>query len=107
MEFIYIFQAALLIEKFIDQNKIGAMFVLFKKNRIYFHLKPKKMHKSVKGQLPYILPDRVGDNQMLEQQKNFYKGKVLICLDWSPKSTLIPDKTKKRYSYYHVTCLFW
>lgn len=41
MEFIYTFQAALLIEKFTDQNKIGAMFVLFKKNRIYFHLKPK------------------------------------------------------------------
>lgn len=75
MEFIYIFQAALLIEKFTDQNKINAMFVLFKKNSIYFNLKSKKMHKSVKGQLPYILPVRVGDNQMLKQQKNFYKGK--------------------------------
>lgn len=52
------------------------MFVPFKKNRIYFNLKPKKkLHKSVKGQLPYILPDRVGGNQMLEQQKNFNKGK--------------------------------
>lgn len=33
------------------------------------------MHKSVKGQLPYFLPDRVGDIQMLEQQKNFHKDK--------------------------------
>lgn len=56
MEFIYIFQAALIIGKFTDQNKISAMFVLFKKNRIYFNLKPKKKYAQISERSVTLLP---------------------------------------------------